>query len=316
MKKLAVKVPVNSLKGAKMQISAGADEIYVGFDFDYLNEFTFSGRCKKSDFNGKSTVPSYEEFLKIVELAQKNKVIVEFVANVPILNDLNVSGKNECRKKFLEYIKLGVEAGVDRIIVGDLGNLMYIKDAGITTPITLSTFFSTINAYQVKFFEKLGISKIVLPHPLKFSEIKEIKDSTNLEVEIFGHFGCSFLEGTCNLLHRRNESVNVGIPCKACYKVEGSENNILDVREDCSLCQLKEIMDTGVDSIKIIGRDLDPDFMSNITAIYKSAIELYNEGCTKAEVIEAIKEDFDFDYWEKFFCKEQRCKYVNDKYYV
>lgn len=314
-KKLLIKAPVNSVKGAKMQIEAGAGELYVGLDFDYFNEFTFSGRFKKSNFTNKPTVIKFDELKKIVELAHKRNVLVEFVANTPCLSEINV---NDARKKFLDYVRLGVEAGVDRIIVGDIGNIIYLRENGITTPITASTFLASINTHQIKFLEKLGVNKVVLPHPVKLDEIKAIVDCTDLEVEIFGHFGCSFIEGTCNLIHRSNENLEVGIPCRGCYKVgnDSKESAILDVNEDCTLCQLKEIIDSGVDSIKTIGRDLEPEFMANITAIYSLAIDLYLDGCSKDEVLKTIKEEFDFDPWKKQFCDDNRCKYSNTQYYI
>lgn len=317
-KRLSIKAPVNSLNGAKMQIGAGANEIYLGFDYDYFKEFTFSGRYKMSNFNKKCIVPSYSEFKEIVSLAHENGVLVELVANLPYMSELNLYGNEEIKENFIKYSLLGAEVNVDRIIVGDVGNILSLKKNNINTKITVSTFLATMNKYQVKFFEKLGVNKIVLPHPLKLNEIKEIADSTNLEVEIFGHFGCSFLEGTCSLLHRSNENLEVGIPCRGCYKVKntGEETNILDMNEDCTICQLKEVMDTGVDSIKIIGRDLEPEFMSTITAVYNEAIMLYLEGYTNKEVLKEIKEEFDFDFWQQQFCSQNRCKYLDSMYYI
>lgn len=313
--KLSIKAPANSIKGAKMQIAAGASELYVGLEFDYFNEFTFSGRTKKSNFNNKSTVLKLDELKKIVEIAHKKNVLIEFVANVPSLSEIN---STDARENFLQYVKTAVEAGVDRVIVGDIGNIIYLRENGITIPITASTFLATLNTYQIKFLEKLGVKKIVLPHPIKLEEIKTIVNSTDLEIEIFGHFGCSFIESTCNLIHRTNEELDVGIPCRGCYKIQNSneESSILDVNEDCTLCQLKEIIDTGVDSIKIIGRDVDPEFMANITAIYSLAIEYYSKGCSKNEVLDIIKEEFDFEPWKKQFCDHNRCKYLNTQYYI
>ncbi len=316
--KLLIKAPVNSLRGAKMQISAGAGEIYVGFDYEYFNEFTFSGRYKNSNFNKKSIVPSYEEFKEIVKIAHEKGVLVELVANLPYSTDLNYSGEVNLKEHFLKYVNMGVEAGVDRVIVGDIGNIIFLKKNNVKAKITVSTFIGTLNKYQAKFFEKLGVDKIVLPHPIKLSEVKEIVDSTNLNIELFGHYGCSFLEGTCNLLHRSNNRIEVGIPCRGCYKVKktSEETNILDMNEDCTICQLKEIMELGVDSIKIIGRDLEPEFMSTLTAVYSIAIEMYSQGMDKKEVLKALKEEFDFGFWEEQLCGEKRCKFKDTTYYI
>lgn len=319
MKKVIVKAPVNSLKGAHMQIEAGAGEFYCGFEYgEYGKNITFSGRTKYSCFDQRKTVLSYEDFAKTVELAHNNNVIVELVANIPWSNDCNFTGKNDLRKHYLDYVIKGIEAGADRVIVGDLGNLLYIKNAGINVPITISTFLTTLNKPTLKLYEELGIDKVVLPHPLSLDEIKEITQSTNVKVEIFGHFGCSFLEGACGLLHVNTSNFHTGIPCRAKYRIKqtSEEISILDVNEDCSLCQLNKIMETGVDSIKTIGRDLDPAFMSQITAAYVRAIDLFMEGLDQNEVLETIKEEMDFTLWEDIFCSHNRCKYLSNVYNI
>lgn len=318
MKKIKIKAPVNSLKGAKMQIDAGAGELYCGFEYSYLKTLTFSGRGKTSCFDGKNTLLSYEDFIKTVDMAHKNQVKVELVANVPSLTDCNFYGNNDTRKKYLDYVKMGERAGIDRIIVGDLGNLLFLKEQGIETPITASTFFGCLNRYSISMLKDIGIEKVVLPHHLSLDEIKHIVDSTNIEVEVFGHFGCSFLEGTCGLLHINNDVITTGIPCRAKFKVEKSKDNIniLDMNEDCSLCQLQELMNIGVDSVKTIGRDLDAAYMANITAVYSLAIDMLMDGLSKQSMLELLKEEIDFSIWQEAFCDQNRCKYSSNNYYV
>jgi putative protease len=319
MKKIIVKAPVNTLKGAHMQINAGAGELYCGFEYsEYGKSINFSGRKKNSCFDKRKTVLSYEDFVKTNELAHQNNVKVELVANVPGVNDCNFTGKNNLRKHYLDYVYRGIEAGADRVIVGDLGNILSIRNAGIDIPITISTFLMTLNKATLSFYKELGIDKVVLPHPLSLDEIKEIVQSTDVKIEIFGHFGCSFLEGSCSLLHVNNSNFQTGIPCRAKYKIRetSEEINILDMNEDCSLCQLDRIMDTGIDSIKTIGRDLDPAFMSQITAVYTRAIDLFLEGLDKTRVLEIIKDEMDFSLWEDIFCNHNRCKYQSFAYQI
>ncbi len=319
MKKVIIKAPVNTLQGAHMQADAGAGEFYCGFEYnDYGNNITFSGRTKYSCFDKRKTVLSYDDFVETVAFAHANGIKVELVANVPWANNCNFTGEKDTRKHYLDYVKRGIDAGVDRVIVGDLGNLLYLKNSGINIPITISTFLITLNKSTLKFYEEMGIDKVVLPHPLSIEEIKDITQSTKVKIEIFGHFGCSFLEGTCGLLHLNNPNFQTGIPCRAKYRIKetSEEINILDVNEDCSLCQLDKIMETGVDSIKTIGRDLDPGFMAGITAVYSRAIDLFLEGKDNREVLETIKEEMDFSLWEQVFCNYDRCKYLSNAYNI
>ena len=74
----------------------------------------------------------------------------------------------------------------------------------------------------------------------------------------FGHFGCSFIESTCSLYHHASEEIDFGIPCRAKYCVRHSKKlvNILDMGEDCSLCQMDQILKTGITSIKSLEENL------------------------------------------------------------
>lgn len=318
MKRVIIKAPANSFRGAKMQIEAGAGELYCGFDTDYFGEITFSGRNKESCFDKNPTLMSYEDFAKTVKYAHERGVLVELVANNPISTDSNFKQNNNYRDQYLKYVQMGLEAGVDRIIVGDIGNIIFLREAGIKAKITASTFIGALNNYTVDFLEEIGIEKIVLPHNFTLEEIKAFTEHTNIKVEIFGHFGCSFLEGACGLLHVNNENLTTGIPCRAMFKINNGteEINILDVNEDCSICQMDKVMEIGVESIKTIGRDLTPEFMSGITAAYSMAIDLFLEGLKKDEVLSTIKEEIDFTQWEKTFCCQDRCKYLKNEYYI
>ncbi|MCL2252927.1 MAG: U32 family peptidase [Lachnospiraceae bacterium] len=318
MKKLLIKAPINSIYSTELQIESGAGELYGGFEFDYGHSMTFSGRAKKSCFDNRKTIMPYQDFETAVRIAHDNGVKVELVANLPHFNDCNFSGNNDGDKKYIEYIKMGIDAGVDRVIVGDLGNLIRLRAAGINFPVTASTFLTCLNKKTIKFLEEMHIEKVVLPHTFSLEEITEIVTDTKIKVEIFGHFGCSFLESTCGLLHVNDERLQTGIPCRAKFIIQssGEEISILDVNEDCSLCLLDEVMKTGVESIKTIGRDLDPMFMAAITAVYAKTIDYILEGKSIQEILEIISDEMDFGMWENTFCKEKRCKYMWNNYII
>lgn len=316
MNRPTIKAPINSLESAKMQIRAGAGEIYGGYLSNKITNLSFSGRGKE-DYNKIKTHMNYEEFKEIIKYAHENKVKVEFTANVPMTGD-DPDGGDFFQRNYLEYVRKAVEAGVDRVIVGDIGNIMYLRENNITIPITSSTFLGTMNSQQVVLLERLGVNKVVLPHHMKFEEIAKIRERTNIEIEIFGHFGCSFIESTCSMYHHASEDINLGIPCRGCYNICGSDKelNILDTGEDCSLCSLPQIMESGVDSIKIIGRELDYKFTSSITFIYNYVMSRIEAGKKIHCILEEVKSKYDFDFWEKNFCKSNRCKYLNTKYYI
>lgn len=316
MERPTIKSPVSSYESARMQIQAGADEIYLGFLSDKIQNLTFSGRGKES-YNKTPTHMNYQEFKKIIEFAHAHRVVVELAANMPMIGD-DIDGKDTFQKNYIEYVKEAIDAGVDRVICGDIGNMINLRESGITIPITASCFLAAMNHYEINMLEELGADKICLPHHFTFPELKSIVKNSKARIEVFCHFGCSFLEGTCSLYHAANEEINFGLPCRGKYRInnECQEETILDTGEDCSLCNLPQICEAGISSVKIIGRDMDPKLTSTITFVYKYAMKQLDAGKEMDQILAEIKQKFDFKFWEEGFCKLNRCKYMNTEYYI
>lgn len=316
MKKIKIKAPVNSLQSAKMQIAAGAEEIYLSYSSNDINALSFSGRGKES-FNKIKTQMRYEEFQEIIEFAHQHNVFVDLAANVPMSGN-SENPENSFHKKYLEYVERAIQAGVDGVIVGDLGNLYMLQDYKNKICLTAGVFFGTLNCSQIELLENLGAKKVCLPHHFSIKEIADIVKKSNIDVEIFGHFGCSFIESTCSLYHHASEEIDFGIPCRAKYCVRYSKKlvNILDMGEDCSLCQMDQILKTGITSIKIIGRELDCKLSSTITYVYNFMLQKLYEGMSIQDTLSLIKKNIDFSFWQKNFCDVNRCKYVNSQYYI
>lgn len=316
MDKLVIKAPVNSLNSAKMQIAAGADEIYLSYLSDDIKDLSFSGRGKQS-FNKIKTQMSYSDFKDIIDYAHSKNVKVDLAANVPMSGN-DPDGGRVFKDRYLKYIHEAVEAGVDDIIVGDLGNLLLVAKEELSVDITAGVFFAPQNISFINMLRKLGASKVCLPHHFTLDEIKDIVNGTDIKIEIFAHFGCSFIESTCSLYHHASENIDFGIPCRGCYKIESNneEKNILDMGEDCSVCQMKEIIDSGVSSVKIIGRELDYKLASTITYVYRFVIDHLYNGEKIEDILNELKRTIDFSFWERNFCKTNRCKYKNTEYYI
>jgi len=316
MDKLSIKAPVNSLTSAKMQIKSGANEIYLSYISDKIKNLSFSGRGKTS-INKVQTQMNYTDFCKIIELAHHNNVKVELAANVPMSGD-SPGGGHEFQNEYIEYIREAITAGIDGIIVGDLGNLILLNKVDISTHITASTFFGVQNLFHVLQLEKLNVDKVCLPHHFTFEEMKAICDKTSMDIEVFAHFGCSFIESTCSLYHHASEKIDFGVPCRANFKIDGDDTceNILDMGEDCALCKLPEIIESGVKSIKMIGRELDYKLSSTITYVYSYAIQELTKGKNIHFILNELKNKIDFSFWDKSFCSIKRCKYNDFSYYI
>jgi putative protease len=313
---MKLKVPVNSFNSAKQQIKAGADEIYLSYTSEYLNNFTFSGRGKETYGKAKSEV-DYDEFKEIVKLAHDNNVIVELAANTCRMLDA-FDGSSEFQNQYLKYVEKGIAAGIDRVIVGDIGCIIDVKKNFPDIPITAGVFLQTFNTYHVKLLNSLGVKKIVLDHCITIPDAEELVKCSDVPLEVFCQFGCSFMQFSCGLYHSGVKSFDLGLPCRAKYSIKntGEAISILDAGEDCGICALPKLRDIGISSIKIVGRDVEYKFGVSLTYIYSNALSMLEQNMPIEEVLDALFKKFNLDWWKESFCKNKRCKYGNTEYHI
>lgn len=311
--------PVSTYESAKLQIEAGATEIYVSGNTNVFNNFNFSGRGKYNSEQVR-TFPEDIELISIVKLAHEHHVLVMYAANFPfIANDPD--GGRFFANAFLEYVQKGVDVGVDSIILGDIGSILLCRQQGIETHITVSTFLETINTDQVSFLKELGADRVVLSYQMTLDEIEEIARQNIMEIEIFGHFGCSFYDGYCNLKHFYGETMEfkIGTPCQDCYKLfDHDDNMILDgacfnFALICSICSLSRFTQIGISSVKLVGRSRDVHENAKITSIYGEAMSILEDNESRAgmEAHSLIQNTLP-PWWKRIYCKKQLCKYRNN----
>lgn len=311
--------PVSDFASAVKQIEAGADEIYVGASSKVFDIFSFNARPKQKGPHGV-ICPEFSELKEIVEYAHQNNVFVMFAANTPIIAN-DPGGTNYFETQFLKYIEQGVDCGVDSIVLADIGAALLIRQSGVKTHLTASTTIETINIEQIKFFEELGFNRVVLSYLVALPEIEELISLTNLEVEVFGHYGCSLYDGYCNLKHPPEElefGRNIGIPCLSTYNVmkDGEIANagqFLNASLVCGVCSLVRMKMAGVHSIKLVGRELDSEHTSSQTKIYANILKEINESENPLLIdMEAIKKKYLPDTWLNGFCKNGSCRYLDN----
>lgn len=298
---MKLKVPVNSYKAAVKQIEAGADEIYMGLEDIHFNRMSYSARAQIVSSGIHSNLTE-EEFAKSVQYAHSKNVTVNFTANC---QHVTKSENDFYRKDFITYVRRGIDLGVDALIVSDIGNLTALRKNGIETPIIAGSYFNCFNRETVHFLEQLQVFRICIPDQVTYSEIKTIKENTDLEIEIFVGYGCSNLAGMCKFYHNSGENIPLGVPCRAKFKRNGQESiSILDACPDCAVCSIPKLYDLGIDSLKLIGREMPIDEVVQTTKMYHTAIQQYADFKTfnKKEIISHIS------WWEDSMCRE-RCKY-------
>lgn len=257
--KIELLSPAKDLNTAKSAILAGADAVYIGF-------LKFGAR--------KQAGNSLEDIKELVKFANLYRVKVYVTLNT-IYNDEELT---EVVKTIYKLYEIGVSA----IIVQDMG-LLNVKLPPV--PIFASTQCHNNTLEKVKFLEKAGISRVILPREFSLSDIKNITENTEIEVETFIHGAlCVSFSGQCYMSYAiGGRSANRGEcaqPCRKKYSlIDSNGKNIIKDKYLLSLKDLnlsnhiKELILSGVTSFKIEGRLKDEAYVKNVTAYYRKCID-------------------------------------------
>ena len=277
MKKPELLAPAGNLERLVSAIEAGADACYIG-GIDFSLRAIAEGVDK--------------DFLLYAIDYVKSK-------NKKLYFTLNLFPHNRHIEKSLEIINFLSEIEIDAVIVSDIGLITYILKHYPKIELHLSTQANTTNILSVKFYEDIGIKRVNLARELTLQEIKEIREKTNIELEVFIHGAmCISYSGRC-LISRylTKRSANLG-GCPNCcrfnyYIIEiydPKSKKYLEVREEkegtailasedlMTLPILDKIIDTGVDSLKIEGRTKSSFYVNTVVSIYRKAIDNIFEG--------------------------------------
>ena len=176
IKKPELLAPAGNLEKLKMAILYGADAVYLGGK-------RFGLRAYGGNF-------SKEEMIEGVKFAHERGRKVYVTANIfPHNNDIN---------EILPYLQELVEVGVDAVLVSDIGLFMLIKNEVPNLEVHISTQANNTNWRAVKAWQDLGAERVVLARELSFAEIKEIREKTDVELEMFVHGAmCISYSGRC-----------------------------------------------------------------------------------------------------------------------
>ena len=263
MKKVELLAPAKDKKTAFAAINSGCDALYIG----------------ASNFGARKKVPnSIEDIKEIVDYAHKFYVRVHVTINTILDDNELIEAKNLIQKLY--------DIGVDAIIFQDMG-IFELAKRGKLPPIELhaSTQCDNRTLEKAKFFDNLGVSRIILARELSLEQIKEICENTNAEIETFIHGAlCVSYSGQCYLSHFiGGRSANRGECAQACRKkytlVDDKDNIIakdkylLSLKDFNASKHLKKLIDAGVKSFKIEGRLKDENYVKNVVAYYRNEID-------------------------------------------
>ena len=259
--------PVGDFECLKAAVQNGANSVYLGAS-------SFSARARAKNFD-------IDELKKAIEYAKTRNVKVHLTLNTLIKND-----------EFEDAVNLAIQAynaGIDAIIIQDIGLASYLLKKYPEIVLHASTQMTCHNLDGVKQLESFGFKRVVLSRELSISEIKYIREHTTCELEVFIHGAlCISYSGQCLLSSMiGGRSGNRGLcaqPCRMYYSLleSTSENSynaidsgyLLSPKDNLGIEYLYELIKMGIDSFKIEGRLKSPLYVGAVTRIYRKYIDL------------------------------------------
>ena len=275
IKKPELVAPAGDKEKAEAAFLYGADAVYVGGR-------EFSLRAQAGNF-------SDEEMEKLVAMARaKGKRV--YVA-------VNILAHNRDLDRLAIYLAFLRELKVDGIILSDPGVLELARRYAPEIPVTISTQASVANVLAARFYESLGVKRIVLARELTLEELKEIREKVKLELEVFVHGAmCVAYSGRCLLSSfmtgRSGNRGECAHPCRYRYylreekrpgeyfPIEEDDRGtyILNSKDLCLIEYIPQLIDIGIDAFKIEGRMKSPHYVATTVQVYREAIEAVMEG--------------------------------------
>lgn len=272
-RKMEVLAPAGSFDIMKAVISAGADAVYLGGNM-------FGARANAVNF-------SDEELIEAIDYAHLFDRRIYMTVNTLLK-------ENEIEDYLVSYLKPFYEAGLDAVIVQDLGVMHVISEEFPKLHIHASTQMTQTGSIGAGILKKLGATRVVTSRELSLDDIRSIhKKCPDLEIESFVHGAlCYCYSGQCLLSSfnggRSGNRGRCAQPCRLAYDVtdangkkmnQQNEKYVLSPKDMCALNILPDIYDAGVYSLKIEGRMKNITYASYVTSIYRKYTDmLLNEG--------------------------------------
>lgn len=269
MKELELLAPAGSLKTLKAVIHAGADAVYLGGNM-------FGARAYANNFNE-------EELLEAIRFGH--------IHGRKIILAVNTLLKKYELGQLYDYLHPYYEAGLDAVIVQDMGVMEFIKTHFPNLPIHTSTQMTITNVEGARLLKEQGVERVVTAREMSLEEIQRIHDEVGVELESFIHGAlCYCYSGQCLFSSiiggRSGNRGRCAQPCRLSYEVLQGEKSltghhatpILSLKDMCTLPFLYELADHGVYSFKIEGRMKTPEYAAGVVSIYRKYMDSYLDG--------------------------------------
>ena len=264
-----VLAPAGDIDSLRAAIRAGADAVYFG-----LRELNARARAKNFERGELESVVAELHRHEVKAYVALNTLV--FDSELALLD---------------ESIRACRDAGVDALIMQDLGAVRRVRELAPDLAVHASTQMTCTDAGSVEFAASLGASRVVLARELSLAEIAAIRAATNTELEVFVHGAlCVAYSGQCLTSEAiGGRSANRGACAQACrlpydlyvdgVKRDLGERAYLLSPEDLEASALvPELARAGVRSLKIEGRLKGPEYVAAVTSLYRRAVDALESG--------------------------------------
>lgn len=295
MKKIELLCPAGNFEMLKAAIHNGADAVY-------LSGNKYGARKFANNFNE-------DEIIEAIKYAHLYGVKVYITINT-LIKDNEV-------EEFINFVEFIHKNNVDAVIMQDLGMMNLVRNIFPNLEIHASTQFHNHNIEDLNFLKSIGIKRAVLARELTIEEIKKL--NIDIEKEVFVHGAlCICYSGQCLMssliMNRSGNRGECAGMCRLKYsllennkKVDTNGEYLLSPKELFTLENLSELLEIGIDSIKIEGRMKSTEYVAYVTKLYRRAIDAYynNEkiNITKKE-IDNLKVIFNREFTQGFLFKD------------
>nr|WP_255707177.1 MULTISPECIES: U32 family peptidase [Anoxybacillus] len=262
-------------------VANGADAVYFGVD-------KYNARVRAKNFR-------MEELKDVMAYLHKYNVRGYVTFNILVFENELEEAK--------QLVEACIDAGVDALIVQDLGLVKLIRDLSPDFPIHGSTQMTVTSPEAVEFLKPYNLEVVVLGRENNLTHIQKIAEKTNVPLEVFVHGAlCVSYSGQCLTSEMwGGRSANRGECAQACrlpydlivdgeQKEMGNVAYLLSPKDLAALDLVPELIEAGVSTFKIEGRLKSPEYVANVVSKYRKAIDEYLAGRHYTPSPEEIRE--------------------------
>ncbi len=279
--------PAGSYGSAIAAIDAGADAVYLG-----LRSIKHQ-RSRCVNF-------SIEELKDIVRIADEKDV------------EINVTFNSSYNEENFESIRAQLDTlddiGVDSIIISDIGLIETIRDEHPRIKIAFSVQGQCSNSDFGDILKGYGVHKLVLDRNISIDEAKRIKEKTGLEVEMFAFgFQCYSQDSICYMGdYFAGEPCNVQCTQKVWFSDTDARARFFFMKFQSALKYIPNLIESGIDYVKIEGRQRSSRYVSEITKVFREAIDSYKDNprsyAVKKEWMKTLeRQAYHFEVTDSFY---------------